>query len=160
MAEPIAITLRRTTLSDLETLFTFQVDEEAVYLAAFTPENPADKAAYLEKYRKHLADPTIYMCTIIAGEDIAGSIAKFVLDGRAEITYWIDKRFWGKGIATNALRQLLEIVPDRPVRGSAAADNRRSQRVLEKCGFVRTGTGKGFANARQTEIEEFIYTLT
>ena len=31
---------------------------------------------------------------------------------------------------------------------------------LEKCGFVRTGKDKGFANARQKEIEEYIYKLS
>ncbi|MEO8446420.1 MAG: GNAT family protein, partial [bacterium] len=39
-------------------------------------------------------------------------------------------------------------------------DNLGSQKVLEKCGFVKIGTDKGFANARQAEVEEFIYKLS
>jgi predicted alpha/beta superfamily hydrolase len=35
-----------------------------------------------------------------------------------------------------------------------------SQKVLGKCGFVKAGMDKGFANARQTEAKEFIYKLT
>jgi len=31
--------------------------------------------------------------------------------------------------------------------------------VMEKCGFQKIGTEKGFANARQAEIEEFVYRL-
>jgi RimJ/RimL family protein N-acetyltransferase len=41
-----------------------------------------------------------------------------------------------------------------------AFDNQGSQKVLEKCGFVKIGTDKGFANARQAEIEEYIYKLS
>ena len=99
------------------------------------------------------------MQTILVGEIIAGSIAKFEIEGDAEITYWIDKNFWGKGIATTALQQLLAIENKRPIFGRVAFDNFGSQRVLVKCGFVKTGTDKGFANARQGEIEEFIYEL-
>jgi hypothetical protein len=34
------------------------------------------------------------------------------------------------------------------------------KKVLEKCGFVKIGIDKSFANARQIEVEEFIYKLT
>ncbi|MGI8469749.1 MAG: GNAT family N-acetyltransferase, partial [Pyrinomonadaceae bacterium] len=88
------------------------------------------------------------------------SIAKFEMEGDTEITYWIDRNFWGKGIATTALKNFLTIENTRPVFGRVAFDNLGSQKVLEKCGFVKIGTDKGFANARQTEIEEFIYKLT
>ena len=152
--------LRRSEKSDLEFFFQFQLDKEANYLAAFTAKDPTDKEAYFEKYNKHMDDPTINMQTILVGETIAGSIAKFVLEGDTEITYWIDKKFWGKGIATQALKTLLAIENTRPVFGRVAFDNVGSQRVLEKCGFVKIGTDKGFANARQAEIEEFIYKLT
>ncbi|MEZ4692320.1 MAG: hypothetical protein R3A12_20040 [Ignavibacteria bacterium] len=44
------IDLIKTTESDLEILFEFQLDEEANYLAAFTPKDPSDKTAYIEKF--------------------------------------------------------------------------------------------------------------
>jgi RimJ/RimL family protein N-acetyltransferase len=37
-----------------------------------------------------------------------------------------------------------------------AKDNLASRRVLEKCGFTVCGEGRGYANARGMEIEEFI----
>ena len=154
------VKLRKTEKSDLEFFFQFQLDKEANYLAAFTSKDPADKEAYFEKYTKHLNDPTINMQTILVDEIIAGSIAKFIMEGDTEITYWIDKNFWGKGIATTALKIFLTIINIRPIFGRVAFDNLGSQKVLEKCGFVKTGTDKGFANARQSEIEEFIYKLT
>ncbi|MEO7045373.1 MAG: GNAT family N-acetyltransferase [Ferruginibacter sp.] len=154
------IQLRKTIQSDLDHFFQFQLDEEANYLAAFTSKDPADKDAYIEKYTKHVNDPGINMQTILVDEIIVGSIAKFILFGDTEITYWIDKNYWGKGIASTALKTLLAMENVRPVFGQVAFDNIGSQKVLEKCGFVKVGADKGFANARQAEIEEFIYKLS
>src|SRR5690606_7321770 len=151
--------LRKTEVSDLEHLFQFQIDEEACFMAAFTPKDHADKSAYLSKFTKLLSDPAINNQTILADNIIVGSIAKFVMEGDAEITYWIDKKYWGIGIATEALKEFLAIETTRPLFARAAFDNSGSQKVLEKCGFVKTGSDKGFANARQAEIEEIIYKL-
>jgi RimJ/RimL family protein N-acetyltransferase len=153
------ITLTETTADDLHLLFEFQLDEEANYLAAFTAKDISDKVAYLEKYTKHLADPTITMRTIKANDEIIGSVAKYMMEGDAEITYGIDKKYWRQGIASTALADFLKIELARPIFGRVAFDNYGSQKVLEKCGFIRIGSDKGFANARQAEIEEFIYKL-
>lgn len=154
-----SITLTETTADDLHLLFEFQLDEEANYLAAFTAKDISDKVAYLEKYTKHLADPTITMRTIKANDEIIGSVAKYMMEGDAEITYGIDKKYWRQGIATTALADFLKIELARPIFGRVAFDNYGSQKVLEKCGFIRIGSDRGFANARQAEIEEFIYKL-
>lgn len=153
------IKLRTTEISDLDFLFQFQLDKEGGYLAAFMPKDPADKVAYIEKYSRLLDDPTVNNQTIIIDNTIVGSIAKFVMGGDTEITYWIDKKFWGQGVATKALKEFLIIETIRPIFGRVAFDNFGSQKVLEKCGFEKVGTDKGFANARQMEIEEFIYKL-
>jgi len=154
------IKLRPTEITDLDTLFQFQLDKEGGYLAAFMPKDPTDKTAYINKYSKLLDDPTVNNQTIILDNTIVGSIAKFVIQGDTEITYWIDRKFWGQGIATTALSDFLKIEQARPIFGRVAFDNFGSQKVLEKCGFDKVGSDKGFANARQTEIEEFIYKLT
>ena len=155
----VDIKLRQTEISDLEALFQFQLDKEGGFLAAFMPKDPTDKAAYINKYTKLLNNPTVNNQTIILNNTIVGSISKFVMEGDNEITYWIDRKFWGQGIATKALKEFLTLEPIRPIFGRVAFDNFGSQKVLEKCGFIKIGTDKGFANARQMEIEEFIYKL-
>jgi RimJ/RimL family protein N-acetyltransferase len=154
------ITLTKTVEDDLEAFFQFQLDKEANYLAAFTSKDPNNKTVYIEKYTKFVTDPTIDMRTIKVNGVIAGSIAKFVMENDAGITYWIDRKFWGQGIATTALGDFLKIQQTRPIYGHVAFDNYGSQKVLEKCGFVKIGKDKGFANARQAEIEEYIYKLS
>lgn len=153
------IQLRPTTVEDLDILFEFQLDQEGRHLAAFTSQDSTNKEAYLAKYTRLLNDPTVNNQTIIANSEIAGSIAKFVMEGDAELTYWIDRQFWGKGVATTALKDFLTLETARPLFGRVAFDNWGSQKVLENCGFIKIGTDRGFANARQAEIEELIYRL-
>ena len=123
MTDKLDIKLRPTEISDLDILFQFQLDKEGGYLAAFMPENHADKSAYLAKYTRLLNDPTVNNQTIMVGDTIAGSIAKFVMEGDAEITYWIDRKFWHHGIATKALKDFLTIENTRPLFGRVAFDN-------------------------------------
>lgn len=154
-----SIRLRRSALPDLESFFRFQLDPNANYQAAFTAKDPADKKAYMEKYSKLLNDPTVHMQTILVDEVIAGSVSKFEMQGEAEITYWISNEFWGRGVATAALRKFLVLEPVRPLHARVVVDNFGSRKVLERCGFVEIGRDKGYANARQAEVEEVIYQL-
>jgi RimJ/RimL family protein N-acetyltransferase len=86
-------------------------------------------------------------------------VARWLDDGEAEITYWIDPAHWGRGIATRAMRLFLDVLRDRPVRAHVAADNAASIAVLERLGFRRVGSELSYANARGTEIEEHLYRL-
>jgi RimJ/RimL family protein N-acetyltransferase len=154
------IELIKSENEHLDILYKFQTDKEANYLAAFTAKDPNDKSAYVAKYSKLLADPTINNRTILVNGQVAGSIAKFLIQNDAEITYWIAKEFWGKGIASKALNLFLEIEQTRPLFARAAFDNYRSQKVLENNNFEKVGSDSGFAEARQEEIVEFIYKLS
>jgi [ribosomal protein S5]-alanine N-acetyltransferase len=153
------IILSKTIEDDLKTLYQIQIDKEANYMAAFTSLESAQENMYIAKYSKFLNEPTINLQTIKVGEQIIGSISKFEMNNENEITYWIDKNFWSKGITSSALALFLQSEYARPIYGRTAFDNIASQKVLEKCGFTKIGTDKGFAHARQIEIEEYIYKL-
>lgn len=153
------ITLRPTTLADLEILFRFQLDPEANQMAAFTSKDMDKQEAYISKYARFLDNPTINNQTILLDGQVVGSMAKFIMEGDAEITYWIDRSYWGRGVATKALAQFLTIEITRPLYARAAFDNTGSQRVLEKCGFTKIVEDKGFALARQVETVEYIFRL-
>jgi len=153
------ISIRGSIESDLEIFFLNQTDEEANYMAAFTPKNPNDKEAYMNKWRKLLRDDSINMHTILLENRVVGCVVKFVMEGEAEITYAIDKEYWGKGLTTKAVKKFLENEQTRPIHGRVAFDNYGSQRILEKVGFERIGKETGFANARGKEIKEYIYKL-
>ena len=153
------LSLRESIEPDLEIFFLNHIDEEANFMAAFTPKNPQDKTAYLSKWKKLLADDSVNMQTVLTDEIVIGFVVKFLIDGTSEISYSIDKKYWGKGLTTEAVKIFLTEEKTRPIRARVAFDNIASQRVLEKTGFKRIGKDRGFANARGKEIEEFIYKL-
>lgn len=153
------IVLRDVAEDDLSIIFEHQLDPDANHMAAFTAKEPADRNAFHLHWAKIMSDDTVTLKTILLGEQVVGHIAQFERFDDAEVTYWIGKEFWGKGIATQALAAFLEMVKARPLFARAARDHIASIRVLEKCGFVVSGYDRGFANARGAEIEEVIMIL-
>ena len=156
----MAITLRDVTDADLPIFFDQQRDATYNHMAAFTPKDPDDRAAFDAHWKKIRADPENKNRTIVFEGQVAGHIASFVMGGDREITYGIARHLWGRGLATEALRALLAVDTYRPLRARAAKDNVGSLRVLLKCGFEVIGEEIGFANARGQEIEELVLRLS
>lgn len=152
------ITLRQIHDSDLPVFFRHTNDPEALLMAAFTAKDPADRAAFDAHWERIRASDVVAR-TVLADGDVVGNAAVYGEPGEREVTYWIDRAYWGRGIATAALRVLLDEVRERPLYARAAADNAGSRRVLEKCGFRVTGEDRGYANARGEEIAEVVLTL-
>jgi RimJ/RimL family protein N-acetyltransferase len=154
-----AIALRAVDDSDLDDLFRMMNDPEAIRMAAFTREDPADRAKFDAHQRRLRTDPEIIHRAIVCDGALAGTIASFVMEGETEITYWLDRPFWGHGIATEALKLFLTVVPVRPLHARVASDNTGSRRVLAKAGFREVGTEISYAVGRGAEIEETVLIL-
>ncbi len=152
--------LRDVTSDDLPIFFAHQADPVANRMAAFTSKDPADRNAFNTHWAKILNDPKVTMKTIILEGQVVGNVGKFELSGRPNVTYWIGREYWGRGIATIALSMFLTLVKPRPLYASAAKDNVASLRVLEKCGFTFCRYEKAFADARGEEVEEAILELS
>ncbi len=149
--------LRNVVNDDLPIFFEYQLDRDANYMAAFTAQDPTNREAFMEHWHRILADKTNIIQTILFQGQVAGSVSSYEEEGKPEVTYWLGKDYWGKGIATLALREFLaHHNPTRPIYARVAKDNLGSRRVLEKCGFKIIGESKGFANARGQEIQEII----
>ncbi|MGW4555444.1 GNAT family N-acetyltransferase [Streptomyces sp. NPDC004365] len=153
------IALREVHDSDLPVFFRLMNDPVALRMAAFTPEDPADRAGFDAHWARTRTSPRVDVRTVLVDGDVVGSAAVYGEPGEREVTYWIDRAHWGRGIATAALRILLEQIPERPLYARAAADNAGSRRVLEKCGFAQTARARGFAHARGEEIDEVVLVL-
>ena len=145
--------------ADLDVLFEHWTDPEANRMAAFTAQDPTDREAFDARWTRLRTNPENTTRTIELDGEVVGTIGSWTQDGNREVTYWIGREHWGKGIATRALTEFLVNENARPLYGVAAADNAGSLRVLEKCGFRVVGEGKGFANGRGEEIEELILML-
>src|ERR687886_3027517 len=104
-AEPVV--LRQVVDTDLASFFAHQQDREAARVAAVPPRE-AD--AFAEHWRTVLADPAIFVRTVVVGGEVAGHVVCFPRDGRDEVGYWLGREHWGRGLATAALRQQLAAV--------------------------------------------------
>lgn len=154
------IILRDVLDTDLPIFFEQQLDPQANYMAAFTAKDPTNREAFFAHWNRILSDATVIIKTIVYNGHIAGSVLSYEEAGRPEVSYWIGKEYWGKGIATRALSQFLAQANEtRPIYARTAKDNLGSLRVLVKCGFTPISEAKGFANARGQEIEELLLEL-
>jgi RimJ/RimL family protein N-acetyltransferase len=129
------ITVRPVIESDLEPFFVQQSDPVAQAMAVF---GGREREAFMEHWHNRiLGMPENVARTIVLDEDtVVGNVLSWPRDGRRYVGYWIGRKFWGRGIATEALRLTLEEISERPLYAWVALTNRGSVRVLEKNGFV------------------------
>jgi RimJ/RimL family protein N-acetyltransferase len=130
MASPVS--LREVVDSDIAIFFEHQRDPASVEMAAFPAR---DKQAHEEHWSKIRNQEGVVTRTILAGDEVAGNIGCWKQNDMRLIGYWIGRGHWGKGIATSALTQFVELVAERPLYAYVAKSNVVSIRVLEKCGF-------------------------
>jgi RimJ/RimL family protein N-acetyltransferase len=106
----------------------------------------------------------LYFAIDIGGEAIGGigiSPLEDVKRRTAEIGYWLAEPFWGRGIATGAVRALVPVAFETTgiVRLEAGifSDNPASMRVLEKCGFLREAVHKKAITKNGRLLDEVMY---
>ncbi|MGH2881542.1 MAG: GNAT family N-acetyltransferase [Solirubrobacteraceae bacterium] len=153
------VSLRPLEDRDLDTIFRQMTDPESIRMAAFTAEDQSDRNAFLDRISRLRADTSVSFRVIDVDGAVAGTIGRFRADDQLEVTYWVDRTLWGKGIASAALRILLAETAERPLYARATSDNLGSLRVLEKAGFRRIGVNRDFAPGRGEEVEETILRL-
>jgi len=128
-------------------------------MAAFGGADLDSPDSFQVHWERMLGDRAVLARTVLWNGRIVGAVLQFPLFQKPSVAYSIDRGFWGRGIATRALSAFLKECPVRPLYARVATDNLASQRVLEKCGFTISGSGRGFARFRGAEIEELVYRL-
>jgi RimJ/RimL family protein N-acetyltransferase len=92
------LTLRVLRDEDLPLLFEQWADPVAAHMAAFTAPDHMDWDAFERRWSKLRADETVLARVIVVGDDIAGTIGSWGDAGEREVTYWIGRSYWGKGL--------------------------------------------------------------
>lgn len=95
-----------------------------------------EREDFMVHWAKILADPTGIIRAIMLGDRLAGNVVSFNRDERRLMGYWIGKEFWGRGVASAAVAQFVQIEPVRPLYAWVAMSNVGSLRVVQKNGFV------------------------
>ena len=148
-----AVVLRDVRPSDLPIFFEQQRDPDAVRMAVFFSR---DREAFDAHWAKILANPECLVQAIEHDGEVAGNIGSWESEGHRCVGYWMGKPFWGKGIATRALKEFLK-QETRLLRAHVAKTNVASIRVLEKCGFTVVGEDNLALQPGGEEIEGWIY---
>jgi len=129
--------LRPVQTDDFAIFFDQQTDTVALEMAAVPTR---DRAAHDAQWTRVLADPSIVIRTVVDRAVVVGNVVSFVLDGERNVGYWIGRSYWGRGLATRALAEYLDLVTERPLYAHVADSNLASVRVLAKCGFDVVGS--------------------
>lgn len=149
------VLLRDVIDSDLPIFYEQQLDPEATAMAAFPSR---DHESFMLHWKKIMANETGIIKTILFDGQVAGYILSWEMLGHWEVGYWLGREFWGRGIASEALRQFLGVVTVRPLFAHVVIHNTASKRVLEKCGFLVVGEDS-FLDKNGREIKEFVLQL-
>ncbi|MCK0069020.1 GNAT family N-acetyltransferase [Kordiimonas laminariae] len=158
------VSIRNMVGADIEPLAKFHTDEEAAWLAGGGAIS-GDTATHVARFARLLDDESgeLLLRTIIVDGEVAGYIATFLREDAREISYWLGRQFWGKGIVTHALKvfllQVKEIFPDQSIYARVVESNIGSAKVLEKTGFRSLREEQFFSEARQGEVSETLYIL-
>lgn len=152
-------TLRALADADLDSVFAWEGDSRARRMAVFTRDDPSDRAAFDAHFRRIRADASVLVRAVVHDGQLAGTIGAYGAEGEREVTYWVDPARWGRGIATEALRQLLTIETERPLHARVAEGNVASRRVLEKAGFRLVDEQPSTVTWRGVEVTELALVL-
>jgi RimJ/RimL family protein N-acetyltransferase len=129
--------LRDVIEEDLPVFFEHQRDPEAVEMAAFPSR---EREPFYEHWHRIMGDDELVAKTIVFDGEVAGNISSWERDGKRLVGYWLGREFWGRGLATQALAELVEELTVRPLYAEVSTTNVGSVRVLEKCGFTVVDT--------------------
>jgi RimJ/RimL family protein N-acetyltransferase len=148
------VLIRDVEEQDIPIFFEHQLDPEAIDMAAFPSR---DRDAHSAHWTKILADNSVITKTVVFEGQVAGNVVSWEQDDRRLVGYWIGKDHWGMGVATEALSQFLDRVPERPFYAFVAGHNLGSIRVLQKCGFTtraqETPTGSDVSQVEELVME-------
>ncbi|GAB2223853.1 hypothetical protein Droror1_Dr00004597 [Drosera rotundifolia] len=140
------IKLRPIELSDVDDFMVWATNEQVTHFCSFSTYTSKEQAL---DYIKNKAIPHPYYRAIClsSGKAIGAISVSSNTDEhkcRGEIGYVLGKKYWGKGIATRAVKLVGScIFKEWPhlerLEGLVDVENVASQKVLEKAGFRREG---------------------
>ncbi|GAA4228206.1 GNAT family N-acetyltransferase [Sagittula sp. NFXS13] len=78
---------------------------------------------------------------------------------QSEVRYWVAPPFWNTGLASEAVRALVDANPmsNETMFASVFQDNPASAKVLVNCGFEYIGDAESFSIARNATVPTWTY---
>lgn len=139
--------LRRYSEDDAQEVFELAKDPDVGPRAGWNPHENIEET--LTVLRNIIMPSDALAITLKDSGKVIGDIAieedRYRPDADSgELGYWLGKEYWGKGYMTEAARAVIDYAfgeKGLSMLGICTSPvNSRSQRVIEKCGFVYEGT--------------------
>lgn len=126
------------------------------------PLPPAADEAFVARATADQRDADVWVIdgTKSGGSELQGVIQLERMDrNQSEVSYWIAPAFWNTGLASEAVRALVEANPmqNATMFASVFQDNPASARVLVNCGFEYIGDAETYAVARASKVPTWTY---
>lgn len=167
------LTLRPLVPGDAESLHRLVNDWEVTRNLAVVPfPYPRELAdEWIASTIRDLAEGTAYVLAITGRDEGKDEILLGVVSLRMDrsartgvLGYWVGRRFWGHGVASEAAGRMVRwafanLVLDRIV-ANVATDNAASAAVLRRIGLRQTGEGAAYSVARGGERPVWHFTAT
>ena len=156
--------LRAIRRSDAGTLELFGSDERVARMTRTIP-HPLPPGAVETLIGRALAEDRDEDIWVMDGSvsglgEFLGLIALERMDrNQSEIGYWVVPAFWNSGLASEAVRGLIDDNPhsDKTMFASVFQDNPASARVLTNAGFQYLGDAETYAVARGSTVPTWTY---
>ncbi|CAN4091308.1 unnamed protein product [Withania somnifera] len=163
--DDLEVSLRLLDLTDVDDFMEWFTDDNVNKFCS------CDSFVSKEDTMRYIADvvmPHPWFRAICLNDKPIGSISVSPFHGsnrcRAEIGYEISSKYWGKGIATKAVKMAASsIFVEWPylerLEAVVAVDNLGSQRVLEKAGFTKEGVLRKYYLLNGKPIDIVMFSL-
>jgi len=161
------VSLRNLTDSDASSIALI-ADNRKIWLNLrdrFPHPYSLDDAKWYVNYAQSTKDEIIK--AIIYESELSGVIGVIPKDDVyshvGEIGYWLGEKYWRKGVATQAVRLMIEFCQEElalsRIEAGIFGNNYGSMRVLEKCGFQKEAIKKSRINKNGQILDEHFYGL-
>ena len=160
------LTLRRYRPEDAEPLYRRLGTDPAMYkYSGWNPYATSEMAQEtVRRFIDSYNDEHSYSWVMDIDDVIVGTIGAYdYKDDHIEVGFSIEPGWQGRGLATEALKKVLEYLTENEgilcVTAWCAADNVGSKRVLEKAGMKLAGTEKNGLTVGEKVYDKLIYEL-
>ncbi|MTJ03616.1 MAG: GNAT family N-acetyltransferase [Sediminimonas qiaohouensis] len=126
------------------------------------PLPPGAIEAYIRRAQQpdRIEDVWVMDGSKAGASEVMGLITLARMDrNQSEISYWVAPAYWNTGVASAAVRALLEANPQKceTLFAEVFQDNPASARVLTNCGFEYLGDAETYCVARAAKVPTWTY---
>jgi len=157
--------IRIAEVTDAKELFEIKIDKDfqKYFPTRIIAKDLETQIRELTQVEKDMEKGRGFTFIIEEGEKLVGFVEAYKVnktDRRCAIGFGIKKSEWKKGLATKAIKQIVDIVTKmgfHTIEATVFPGNIASEKVLNKNGFIKIGTMKDYYYANGKYIDRILY---